>query len=194
MTMPDPSEPADWMRIMLFENRHERQAPTPKMIAYYLRFPDTPYLAVRGAVNKTVALFIEEALLKTFQAKTLKVHSISSKSIHHLSELLHNKESLGAFSRFRLNQVDANPLDYSLKSLKRPHQEEYVQSREQKRRIIPIDRQLVQSRENDASDTFGPEVTPGIRRLDIHASISTDVFPLYSHLQEQRSDILIDHL
>ncbi|KAJ8654751.1 hypothetical protein O0I10_009642 [Lichtheimia ornata] len=168
MTMPDPKEPADWIRIMLFENRHDRQYPMPKMTAYYLRFPDTPYLAVRGALNKTVALFIEEALLKTFQAKSLKFHNISSKSIHHLSELLHNKESLGAFSRFRLDQVDSNPLDYSHKTLKRPQREEYVKSREQKRRIIPINRQLIESREDDASDTFGPQVVEGIRRLDIH--------------------------
>ncbi|KAI7873561.1 hypothetical protein K492DRAFT_175664 [Lichtheimia hyalospora FSU 10163] len=168
ITMPDPKVSADWIRVMLFENRHDRQVPTPTMTAYYLRFRDTPYIAVRGALNKTLALFTEEALLKTFQAKALKVHNISSKSIYHLSELLHNKESLGPFSRFRLNQVDSNPLDYSHKTSKRPHQEEYVKSREQKRRIVPIDKRLIQNRENDASDTFGAEVTAGIRRLDIH--------------------------
>lgn len=176
MTMPDANEPADWIRIMLFENRHDRQYPMPKMTAYYLRFPDTPYLAVRGALNKTVALFIEEALLKTFQAKALKFHNVSSKSIHHLSELLHNKGSLGGFSRFRINQVDSNPLDYSHKNLKRPQREEYVKSREQKRRIIPINRQLIKSREDDASDTFGPQVVAGIRRLDIHVRTFVDDF------------------
>ena len=176
--MPDPKVSADWIRVMLFENRHDRQVPTPTMTAYYLRFRDTPYIAVRGALNKTLALFTEEALLKTFQAKALKVHNISSKSIHHLSELLHNKESLGAFSRFRLNQVDSNPLDYSHKTSKRPHQEEYVKSREQKRRVVPIDRQLIQNRENDASDTFGAEVAAGIRRLDIHASTSVESYSI----------------
>lgn len=79
-----------------------------------------------------------------------------------------NNKSLGPFSEFRLNQVDGNPLDVLLQTKKRPRTPEYVTGREKKKRIVPLDKKLIESRYKTAMDTFGINTVQGVESLKIN--------------------------
>lgn len=78
-----------------------------------------------------------------------------------------NNKSLGVFSELRLNQVDGNPLDL-LQTKKRPNEPQYITGRERKKRIVPLDKKLIDGRYKASMNTFGTNMAQGFESLQIN--------------------------
>ena len=87
-----------------------------------------------------------------------------------MANIAKHHNSLGPLEQFRQNQFDSNPLNLRELLTKRPYEEgeDYVQGRERRRRIVPLDRELIQGRYRQTSETFGLNVAQGLQNVEIN--------------------------
>ncbi|KAI9312811.1 kinetochore protein CHL4 like-domain-containing protein [Dichotomocladium elegans] len=170
-TTPHESISADWIRIAVYESRHTNAYPPNRNIKYIIRYPSTPYIILdTKAVMPSMGWkqVFQRVLTAAFGAGSIKEHNLSGWEVDELSKLVLNRNMLGAFSELLLNQFDANPLDYHQITKKRPLETPYVQTRDQRRRIVPLDRHELQARSRGIKNYLGLNMLSGIEDLTIN--------------------------
>lgn len=106
--------------------------------------------------------------MHAYSASKIKEQNLNSRNVTQLKSMMVNQKSQGFLVDFRLNQVDNHPLDFvSSKKRRGSRDADYVKTREQRRRIVPLDRTLIQGRYQQARDTFGNNVAQGVESLSI---------------------------
>ncbi|KAF8982132.1 hypothetical protein BGZ46_001739 [Entomortierella lignicola] len=113
--------------------------------------------------------FIMEALLRLFRASGIDEWPLTGKSPTSLAELLLHKDSQGSHSRYRLNQLDDNPLSSASKKrkLEDPH-ENYTKGMQD---IRAEDEMKIASRDRFVAADFGPNPQPSLHRVDLQINL-----------------------
>ncbi|KAF9202813.1 hypothetical protein BGZ49_007061 [Haplosporangium sp. Z 27] len=110
-----------------------------------------------------------EALLRLFRASGIDEWPLTGKSPTSLAELLLHKDSQGSHSRYRLNQLDDNPLSSASKKrkLEDPH-ENYTKGMQD---IRAEDEMKIASRDRFVAADFGPNPQPSLHRVDLQINL-----------------------
>ncbi|KAG0212092.1 hypothetical protein BGX28_006853 [Mortierella sp. GBA30] len=157
-----------WIRICVHDGLAPNVLPIPASIVYLIWFTNSEYL-LSTTVKAEWKDFIMEALLRLFKANEVEEWPLSGKSPESLAALLLQKESQGALSRYRLNQLDDNPLSTTPKKRKieDPHQK-YAKGAQD---IRAEDMSRIAIRDRTIASEFGPNTQPSLSRVDIQLNL-----------------------
>ncbi|KAI8143310.1 hypothetical protein BJV82DRAFT_612290 [Fennellomyces sp. T-0311] len=168
----DDENGTDWIRISIYVHDELSQVPTTYDTCIIIRYPETPFVVRIGNITSARASIIQQVIVQTFDAKSIVEESfLTGQSLPRLDHYVEHHASLGAVSQLRLQSNDSNPLQLdspSSSSNKRPAEEPYVKGREQRRRIVPLDHEVLDSRMRHVADTFGVDVVQGVEKLELH--------------------------
>ncbi|KAI8388600.1 centromere protein Chl4/mis15/CENP-N [Radiomyces spectabilis] len=161
-----------WVRVCMTDSMEAHTAPRSSCLAYLVHLCNTPYILFSSIASSDRKEYVIQGVLHTFAAESAQEQNLSSKRVDTLSEIVLNQTSLGVFSKFRLDQVDSNPLDYRAKPSKPlKGAEAYVSTREEKKRIVPTDKDLVKNRYTQVAESFGWNPMPNLESLQIELTV-----------------------
>ncbi|KAI7855705.1 centromere protein Chl4/mis15/CENP-N [Circinella umbellata] len=164
------NEQADRLRISIFQHRNQKELPDKSNTLVIILFRSTPFLISLGKLRSNLQKIIEQALCDALGAQSIENRFVQDRNFDTLANIAKHHNSLGPFKQFRQNQFDSNPLDLRELLTKRPYQEgeEYVKGRERRKRIVPLDRELIQGRYRQTIETFGLDVAQGLQNVEIN--------------------------
>ncbi|KAF9285906.1 hypothetical protein BGZ68_003391 [Mortierella alpina] len=157
-----------WIRICIHDGLAPNVLPVPATVVYFIWFTNSEYL-LSSTIKAEWRDFIMEALLRLFKAKEVVEWPLTGKSPTSLAALLLQKESQGAFSRYRLNQLDENPLSTAPK--KRKAEDSHQKYAKGERDISAEDMSRIASRNWTVASEFGPNAQPSLARVDIQLNL-----------------------
>jgi len=103
--------------------------------------------------------------LKTFVCNEIEEWDLKGKYVDSLEKLLLHRQSQVTYSRYRLNQVDDNPLLFPSKKLKRDDIPKNVDQLEDM--MDEDDTLLLKQRDTAVNDNFGPNEQPSLDMIEI---------------------------
>ncbi|KAI9268835.1 kinetochore protein CHL4 like-domain-containing protein [Phascolomyces articulosus] len=165
-------EQVDWFRIAIFETRDQKNMPSYSQTINLARFRDTPYIAHVGSVRVALVQLIQQLCASVYGGERIEQLQVAEHDFNKIATVAKHHKALGTFSRFLGNGYDSNPLDLREQLSKRPKEQEYVTGRERRRRIVPLDRELIQGRYRQTTETFGTQVVQGLNKAVIHMDTS----------------------
>ncbi|KAL0082225.1 hypothetical protein J3Q64DRAFT_1235863 [Phycomyces blakesleeanus] len=169
-----PKHHTYWMRISFFETSSPDVMPLTTSNVYLIYYPMTEYILCGGTIRKNIYTYVVQALVSAFDAGSIKDEKLGSKKLEELNRVIDGKESLGIFDTYAKNQVDPNPLDIHQKVIK-PDMPAYVSTAEEKRRIVPVDRNTINARYEQAN-ALGID-PPAIESLSIQITMPPYLAP-----------------
>jgi hypothetical protein len=155
-------EGALWFRVAIHEQASLTELPPPGSTIYGLFHPHSDFV-VLTRLRSVVAKSFSNVLRDASSARSVTPLNIENRSAAALCEVLLNQDSQGPFRKYRLNQVDANPLEEdSTKALlaKRPR------SASTSEPGIREDTKSLEKRRRDADDTFGSGPQPALQTVE----------------------------
>ncbi|KAF9109464.1 hypothetical protein BGX27_007582 [Mortierella sp. AM989] len=157
-----------WIRISIHDGLAPNVLPTSTSVVYFIWFINSEYL-LGATIKAEWKDFIMEALLRLFRASGIEEWPLTGKSPTSLAELLLHKDSQGSHSRYRLNQLDDNPLSGTTKKrkLEDPHQK-YTRGMGD---IRAEDQVKIASRDRFVAADFGPNPQPSLNRVDLQINL-----------------------
>ncbi|RUS22573.1 kinetochore protein CHL4 like-domain-containing protein [Jimgerdemannia flammicorona] len=174
---PDPENSTIWIRIVVHDGVAPTALPPAGNVVYLVHFPNSEYLLCGGSIKAEIKAYVVQVLLRVFHATDLDEQDLQGRQIRTLSQLLLHRDSQGPWSRYRLDQVDANPLDYHGK-LKRTRLGEETSGREEtyvleeeRDRIVPEEREVVEGRLAEVGEKFGWNVVNGVEKVDVKLAL-----------------------
>ncbi|KAG0318432.1 hypothetical protein BGZ97_003783 [Linnemannia gamsii] len=157
-----------WIRISIHDGLAPNVLPLPSTVVYLIWFTNSEYL-LTASIKKEWVDFIMEALMRLFKAEEMEEWPLTGNSPKSLSELLLQKDSQGAQSIYRLNQLDNNPLSGSTKKRKLADpRENYAQGMED---IQSEDITKIARRDLRVAKDFGPNAQPSLSRVDLQLNL-----------------------
>ncbi|KAF9433966.1 hypothetical protein BGZ76_008745 [Entomortierella beljakovae] len=157
-----------WIRISVHDGLAPNVIPAPATIIYFIWFINSEYL-LGGTIKAEWKDFISEALLRLFRATGIEEWPLFGKSPASLAELLLHKDSQGPHSKYRLNQVDDNPLAGSPK--KRKVEDSHQKYAKGMKDIRAEDESKIALRDRFVASEFGPNPQPSLHRVDIQINL-----------------------
>ncbi|CAG8564114.1 21_t:CDS:2 [Funneliformis mosseae] len=107
-----------WIRISIHDGIPPNVLPISTNIIYAIYFTNSEHLLCSN-IKREHKEFIMQGLLKTFVCNEIEEWDLKGKYVDSLEKLLLHRQSQGTYSRYRLNQVDDNPLLLPSKKLKK---------------------------------------------------------------------------
>ncbi|KAF9903130.1 hypothetical protein EC991_004156 [Linnemannia zychae] len=157
-----------WIRISILDGLAPSVLPPSPSIVYLIWFTNSEYL-LTVTIKKEWSDFIMEAVMRLFRAKEIEEWPLTGNSPNSLSELLLRKDSQGAQSIYRLNQLDNNPLSSFTKKRKLTDpRENYAQGMED---IQSEDMNKIARRDLRVAKDFGPNAQPSLSRVDVQLNL-----------------------
>ncbi|KAF9166550.1 hypothetical protein DFQ26_007622 [Actinomortierella ambigua] len=157
-----------WIRISVLDGLAPNTMPQPSTIAYFIWFCSSDYLLHAG-VKAEWREFILEAFVRLFKAAKIEEWPLTGKSPTSLAELLLNRDSQGQFSRYRLGQVDDNPLLHAPTKRKAPTvSDNFSRGMDD---IEPENIHQIVMRENQVAQEFGPNTQPALPKVSIRLDL-----------------------
>ncbi|KAG0371861.1 hypothetical protein BGX24_001068 [Mortierella sp. AD032] len=157
-----------WIRISIHDGLAPNVLPASPSVVYLIWFTNSEYL-LTVHIKKEWVDFIMEAVMRLFRAEEVEEWPLTGNSPKSLSELLLQKDSQGAQSIYRLNQLDNNPLSSSTKKRKLADpRENYTQGMED---IQSEDMNKIARRGLRVVKDFGPNAQPSLSRVDVHLKL-----------------------
>lgn len=132
---------------------------------HFLYFPDTPYLLQNGRVTGGKP-YIQHAIATAFDAASVETSTLSTNKLKDIIPLIKERNFSGSFKDFKIHDAQENPLDFE-QPKKRAKVANYVQTRDQTRRIVPVDRDLIEQRAAMERDLFHGSLTKGLKKIEI---------------------------
>ena len=163
------NDATEWIRIAFYRGDDLREVPVLYDTLMVVRYPETPYVVIIGNMMNQRLQVIQQVIVQVYDAKRITQEQVSGKSMERFRHIIDNHASLGVASTLRMASNDANPLQFEPQ--KRPAEEDYVDTREQRRRIVPLDHEALGRRLRTTSDIFGVEAAPGVVRLDVDVGL-----------------------
>ncbi|KAI8092475.1 centromere protein Chl4/mis15/CENP-N [Halteromyces radiatus] len=169
--IPQSESNTCWYRILIFDSRYEETLPArASILIHYL---STEYLLTTTSMIRHRD-FLHQATIHAFRAESLKQIPLTSKGLDKLTTLMDHRSSLGIFGQFRYAQQDSmeNPLYFGPSSdIPRYEKEQYVGTREDIRRVIPIDHDKIKRRYDHVDQVFGHFPLEGLDSLKLTLEI-----------------------
>ncbi|XP_073232611.1 centromere protein N-like [Porites lutea] len=145
-----------WLRIYEHGSSSSLLASNTVFLVYY---PNAEYIFMSN-IKAAHKQYILQTLSSLLHCQTLEEIKLSGRDVLSLKELVLNKTSQGAFSKYRLNQIEGNPLSRKRKRKKEVTME--VQSQEIKSENKEEDQQRQQLTDN----AFGPNPQPVLEKVE----------------------------
>ncbi|KAF9426786.1 hypothetical protein BGZ94_006010 [Podila epigama] len=176
-----------WIRLSIHDGLAPNTLPPSQTVVYLIWFTNSEYL-LSGVIKSEWKEFILAAIMRLFRASEIQEWPLSGRSPSSLAELLLYKESQGALSRYRLNQLDENPLS-QLQMVKQKKlqdsQDDYAQGMND---IQAVDINRIVARNHIVAKDFGPNAQPNLGRVDLQFNLPftkhSNAFRL-GHLNQQ---------
>ncbi|KAG0046228.1 hypothetical protein BGZ83_008596 [Gryganskiella cystojenkinii] len=135
----------------------------------------TKYHVDPSKIEKTLSHHLEpyfkHAVLRLFKAEEVDEWPLTGRSPSSLAELLLQKDSQGAHSRYRLNQLDDNPLSGAPKTRK-PEDLGQTYSKGMSSTVIQAeDMNRIASRDRFVRIDFGPNPQPSLQKVDLQLNL-----------------------
>lgn len=145
-----------WTRLHFCEGSSSSLLSNTVYIIYY---PNAQYIFM-SSIKAAYKQYILQALSSLLHCQALEEINLSGRDVFSLKELLLNKSSQGAFSKYKLNQIDMNPLSRKRKreidaNMKPLNQEITNENKEEQRKRHQI-----------ADNAFGPNPQPVLERVE----------------------------
>ncbi|KAF9122813.1 hypothetical protein BG015_005467 [Linnemannia schmuckeri] len=157
-----------WIRISIHDGLAPNVLPVSSTVVYLIWFTNSEYI-LTASIKKEWVEFIMEAIMRVFKAEELEEWPLTGNSPKSLSELLLQKDSQGAQSIYRLNQLDSNPLSGTTKKRKlEDPRTNYAQGMED---IQSEDMNKIVRRDLRVAKDFGPNDQPNLSRVDIQLNL-----------------------
>lgn len=157
-----------WIRISVHDGLAPNVLPMPSAVVYLIWFTNSEYL-LTASIKKEWVEFIMEAIMRVFRAQEIEEWPLTGNSPKSLSELLLQKDSQGAQSIYRLDQLDINPLSSTIKKRKiEDPRKHYAQGMED---IQSEDMNRIVRRDLRVAKDFGPNAQPNLSRVDLQLNL-----------------------
>ncbi|KAI9496288.1 centromere protein Chl4/mis15/CENP-N [Zychaea mexicana] len=174
--MRNEEQKTDWIRIALFASADSDELPGSSETIYLVRYPDTPYVAALKANRSAIRQIVQQSVALVFGGTSVVERNTETNDVDKIAEIAKNYNSLGPINQLRENEFDTNPLDLQKQLKKRSASEEaddaYVTGRERRRRVVPLNRDVLRNRYSQTRATFGTKVVQGLEKLNIHITHS----------------------
>ncbi|KAF9912759.1 hypothetical protein BX616_010239 [Lobosporangium transversale] len=154
-----------WIRLSIHDGLAPHTLPPPTAVIYLIWFINSKYLLC-GTFKAEWRDFVMQAILRLFKAAEIEEWPLASKSPTSLQELLLHKDSQGPHSRYRLGQLDNNPLANIPK--KRRLEDRYTNGL---RDICTEDPTKIIARDRSIVSDFGPNAQPSLHRVDLQLNL-----------------------
>lgn len=136
--------------------------------SFMIYFPGTEYVVVpRNVWGKENDSFFKESLLSTFNATSLMIDRADIKSLEELIKKIDTAKSQGILAQLKKNELDKTPLDIRQKKRK-GFEESYLDTKEQRKRIVPIDMEEMKARYDALEENFGWDQVDGLTSLEVN--------------------------
>ncbi|RIA98692.1 centromere protein Chl4/mis15/CENP-N [Glomus cerebriforme] len=156
-----------WIRISIHDGVPPNVLPISANIIYVIYFTNSEHLLCSN-IKREHKEFIMQGLLKTFMCDEIEEWDLKGKYVDSLEKLLLHRQSQGTYSRYRLNQVDDNPLSFPSKKLKIDDMPKNVDQLED---VMDEDEiLLLKQRDTVVDDNFGPNEQPSLDVVEIKLS------------------------
>ncbi|CAB4406419.1 unnamed protein product [Rhizophagus irregularis] len=162
-----------WIRISIHDGVPPNTLPVSSNIIYVIYFTNSEHLLCSN-IKREHKEFIMQGLLKTFVCNEIEECDLKGKYADSLEKLLLHRQSQGTYSRYRLNQVDDNPL---LFPSKKPKKDEIINISDIPENIDQFEDMmdednilLLKQRDTAANDNFGPNEQPSLDMVEIKLS------------------------
>ncbi|KAG2220433.1 hypothetical protein INT45_000658 [Circinella minor] len=168
---PIENEQADRFRISIFQHGNQKELPDSSHTLIIILFRSTPFIISLGKLRSRLQKIIEQALCNALGVQSIQNRNVQDKNFDTLVNIAKHHNSLGPLKQLRENEFDSNPLNLRDLLTKRPYQEEgeeYVKGRERRKRIVPLNRELIQGRYRQTIETFGLDVAQGLQNVEIN--------------------------
>ncbi|KAF9976230.1 hypothetical protein BGZ73_008937 [Actinomortierella ambigua] len=153
-----------WIRISVMDGLAPNTLPQSSTIAYFIWFSNSDYL-IHAGMKAEWREFILEAFVRLFKAAKIEEWPLTGKSPTSLAELLLHRESQGQYSRYRLGQVDDNPLLHTPAKRKAPTvADKFSRGMDD---IEPENLDQIVTRESQIAQEFGPNIQPALPKVRI---------------------------
>ncbi|KAF8928257.1 hypothetical protein BGZ47_001729 [Haplosporangium gracile] len=157
-----------WVRISIHDGLAPNVLPVSSTVVYLIWFTNSEYILTAN-IKKEWNEFIMEAIMRVFKAEEIEEWPLTGNSPKSLSELLLQKDSQGAQSIYRLDQLDSNPLSSTTKKRKlEDPRTTYAQGMED---IQSEDMNKIVRRDLRVVKDFGPNAQPNLSRVDIQLNL-----------------------
>ncbi|KAL1916698.1 uncharacterized protein VTP21DRAFT_5402 [Calcarisporiella thermophila] len=157
-----------WIRVSIHDGVPLNQIPPAACVLYLVWFVNSEYL-LTGTVKTEYKDYVLQALLGVFECDRVDEWDLKGRNVSSLQELLLYRDSQGGFSKYRLNQVDDNPLvHYSRKKQKLDDGPKYVNDDEP---IMAEDMSSISARYSEVDDRFGRNEQPSLERIEIKLAL-----------------------
>ncbi|KAG0225779.1 hypothetical protein BGX31_007509 [Mortierella sp. GBA43] len=157
-----------WIRISVHDGLAPHALPSSATIIYFIWLINSEYL-LGLPIKAEWKDFVLEALLRAFKASEIEEQPLTGKIPASLGELLLNRDSQGSYSRYRLNQVDSNPL--SSIPQKRKTEDPQHKYRKGMQDIQAEDIDMIAARDRFVSAEFGSNPQPCLNRVDLQLNL-----------------------
>ncbi|KAF9583672.1 hypothetical protein BGW38_008888 [Lunasporangiospora selenospora] len=154
-----------WIRISIFDGLVPNTLPAPADNIYFIWIGNSDYI-LSGTVKEEWRIVVTEALLKLFNADKLEERQLSGRSPESLADMLLHKESQGALSTYRMNQLEDNPLVPMPRKRKAIDLDQKYAEGIEHLRAEDMDR--IVSRDCFVAADFGPNAQPRLEKVDIN--------------------------
>ncbi|KAL9975722.1 hypothetical protein ACROYT_G012915 [Oculina patagonica] len=146
-----------WTRLHICEGTSASLLSNTVFLIYY---PNSEYIFM-SSIKAAHKQYILQTLSTLLHCQTLEEVKLSGRDMFSLKELVLNKSSQGAFSRYRLNQLDGNPL-----SRKRKREKERKTEVMQSQEITSENKEEDQKRQQFRDSAFGTNPQPVLERVE----------------------------
>jgi len=152
-----------WIRVGFFDVVNKNIHSTIGNTFFLAYFTNSTHL-LASVMRASFKDYVQQGLVRAFQSTSIKERELTGTNIKALASLLLNQHSQGPFSRFRLNQIDAHPLDRKPKKRKAGDGGDIGESANPG--VVQEDAREVRKKAKVATDQFGPNPQPEMRRVE----------------------------
>ncbi|XP_071958699.1 centromere protein N-like [Antedon mediterranea] len=107
-----------WFHVAILQDSpHSQACFLPSNSFLIVHYPHSPYIMVTN-IKAAYKDIVMQALMNSLECTKIQELKLTGRNLHSLADMVLNCDSQGAFSQYRLNKIDQNPL--TRKSRKRP--------------------------------------------------------------------------
>lgn len=148
-----------WTRLRICDSTSASLLSNTVFLVYY---PNAEYI-FSSAIKAAHKQYILQTLSTLLHCQTLEEVKLSGRDMFSLKELVLNKSSQGAFSMYRLNQLDGNPLS---RKRKREKERQTGAMQSQDIHVTSENKGDDQKRQHFADSAFGCNPQPVLERVE----------------------------
>ncbi|KAI8066696.1 centromere protein Chl4/mis15/CENP-N [Gongronella butleri] len=171
----------NWYRVMAFVTRNDVEL--PRQSFQMIHFPHTEYV-IYSQMRGVDFVAMRQAVVRAFGASTVSSEPLSHSRLEEMIQVIQHRTSLGRYASFRhlkddvqqnpLIPTDERPLAMHTDTRDTYRRAAYLDATEDRRRIVPVQSDVIKARFDSVDDTFGHHPLEAIPELRLRLRVTTD--------------------